>query len=95
MSVVYLSGPITGIENYNTAAFATAEMQHKDQGHVVLNPRRLPLGLTYQAYMDIAMAQVRAAEVIYRLPGWSNSKGARAEVAYAQSLGKYITGAEA
>jgi hypothetical protein len=90
--IVYISGPITGLPHFNTFAFQAAESKLKQQGHIVLNPRNLPLGLTYAAYMDIAMAQVRAADAVYTLEGWTKSKGAKAEVAYAASIGKQLIG---
>jgi hypothetical protein len=92
--VVYIAGPITGQPNYNTSAFKEAERVLRYAGHTVLNPRNTPLGLTYAAYMDISLAMIRASDQVYALEGWSKSKGAATEVAYATSLNKPITGAK-
>lgn len=84
---VYISGPMSGIADYNFPAFFAAEVELRDCGDTVLNPARNPKGLEYNHYMDIAMAMIRASDAVCLLPGWENSKGAKAEVAYAESLG--------
>ncbi len=86
--IVYISGPMTGIDNFNREAFFAAERALKAEGYAVLNPASLPDGLTYGQCMDIAMAMVRSADMLFMLPGWSGSNGAMAEQAYAASLGK-------
>jgi len=87
MKRVYISGPMTGFPDFNFPAFRDASARLRGLGHCVLNPARNPLGLEYHHYMDIAMAMVRCAEVVVLLPGAETSKGSRAEVAYAVSLG--------
>jgi hypothetical protein len=89
---IYISGPMTGIENNNFDSFYRAECQLKGEGHTVLNPASNPLGLEYNHYMDISMAMIRSSEAVYCLPGFNKSKGAMAEVAYAVSLGLEILG---
>ncbi len=88
--VIYLSGPMTGIPSNNYYAFHHAEAELHAVGIQVLNPARHPDGLTYEQYMDIDMAMVRACTGVATLPGWSESKGARAEIAYAAALKKPI-----
>lgn len=92
--IVYLSGPMTGLPQFNHDAFKLEQQKEEIGGNIVLSPHHLPLGLAYSAYMDIAMAQIRACDQVRMLPGWSNSKGATAEYAYALSIGKDITGAD-
>ena len=84
---VYLSGPMSGIPKYNRPAFLEAERTLSSAGVVVLNPARNPEGLEYAHYMDISLAMVRSAEIIALLPCADKSPGARAEVAYARSIG--------
>ena len=91
MAIVYISGPMTGIEDFNRPAFNALAAELRAAGHVVLNPADLPDGLSYAAYMDIDMAMVRAADVLVMLDGWEKSKGAAAEANYAYALGKRIT----
>lgn len=87
---VYISGPMSGLENNNFDAFFSAESKLKEKGHIPLNPARSPHDLLYAHYMDIAMAMVRSSQAIFLLPGWENSPGARAEYAYAQSIGLQV-----
>ena len=88
--IVYLSGPISGLEDVFRARFADAENYYLERGSVVLNPAILPDGLRYEQYMDIDMAMVRACDVLVSLPGWEESKGAKAERFYARCLKKTI-----
>lgn len=90
LMIVYISGPMTGIKDFNHPAFFEAEEQLKKCGHVVINPARNPHGLKYENYMDISLAQIRACEALCRLPGDEYSKGAICERSYAISLSKKI-----
>lgn len=85
--VVYLSGPITGVENYQEA-FERAEEMLAEAGFTVLNPAKLPKGLTNEQYMRIDLAMIDAADVVYFLPGWENSKGSVMERAYCEYIGR-------
>jgi hypothetical protein len=91
--IVYIAGPMTGIKNYNHEAFAMETQKQEIFGHVVLSPHKLPIGLSYDAYMDIAMAKLRSSDSVHMLPGWKQSKGATFEHHYAKLLNKPITGA--
>lgn len=84
---IYISGPMTGLPNFNRPAFFKAEKLLKAAGFVVLNPAVNPDGLSYAEYIRIDMAMLDACSFIYMLTGHENSKGARIELAYAQSIG--------
>ena len=86
MKKIYIAGPMTGYENYNRQSFHNAQHQMLMDGFVVLNPATLPDGLTQGQYMDICFAMIRAADAIYLLKGYEESKGAMAELAYAEKL---------
>lgn len=88
-SVVYISGPMAGIQDYNYPAFFEAERKLTELGMTVLNPAKNPPGLSIQAYMDIDIAMVRHCNIIATLPGWKESCGAVAEVRYAERIGIY------
>lgn len=83
---VYVAGPMTGYENYNRQSFNDAAVRLHVKGHTALNPATLPDGLTQSQYMDICFAMIRAADAIYLLKGYEESKGAMAELAYAEKL---------
>jgi hypothetical protein len=85
--ICYLSGPMTGIKNFNHPAFEREKTNQESKGNIVISPHMLPLGLDYNAYMDIALAQIRAADCIVMLEGWENSKGAMGEFHYARAIG--------
>lgn len=87
---VYLSGAMTDVEGFNRPAFFAAERELVDKGIVVVNPAVLPLGLSDESYMDIACAMVRAADGFVSLKGHEKSKGAIAERALAERIGKVI-----
>ena len=80
---VYISGPMTGIKDFNRPAFFSAEGVLKEAGAIAINPATLPDGLSVGQYMDIAFAKLRAAEIMVLLPGYQESKGANEEIEYA------------
>jgi len=88
-SVFYISGPITGVERY-WEPFMAAEEALVAAGHIVLNPAKLPEGMTKQQYMLINIAQITAADAVWFLPGWQSSAGARLERAYCDYIGKAV-----
>lgn len=87
--IVYISGRITGNDNYK-AQFRKARYDIEDARDVALDPTTLPEGLSYDQYMDIDMAMIRACDAIYVLKGYEGGKGSEAELAYAKCLGKQI-----
>lgn len=85
--VIYISGPMTGLPNFNREEFNSTQHALIDDGFAVLNPACLPDGLTDTQYMAICLPMVMASECIYMLRGWKESKGAIAEHALAEKLG--------
>ena len=83
--VVYISGPITGVENY-WEAFEQAEDDLEAVGYTALSPARLPKGMTNEQYMQIDLAMLGAADAVLFLLGWDNSEGATVE----HELAKYM-----
>lgn len=43
--IVYIAGPMSGIDNYNRPAFFAAARQLGQAGHVPINPATLPTTL--------------------------------------------------
>ena len=103
---IYIAGPMTGLPNFNFEAFFDAEEIWSNKGWVVYNParhdvecgidaRELSLeevnskfNLEEAALWDLQ--SIVKCQAIYMLAGWNKSKGARAEHAVAEWLGKEI-----
>lgn len=84
---VYISGPMTGIENLNREAFENAERLLLESGENPINPHNLPKQETYDDYLMIDLEMIAmAADAIALLPGWENSPGAKKELKAALDL---------
>lgn len=67
---VYISGPITGVEDYKER-FAKAEQELKEQGHIVINPAKVDETypeFDYEDYMEVDLCLLNLCEAIYMLP---------------------------
>ena len=88
--IVYLAGPITGVEGYEKQ-FQEAKQQLEGQGHIVLDPSVLPKGLgDCDQYMRLCLPMIDMADSVAMLPGWKNSLGACREWGYATALDKLV-----
>lgn len=90
--IVYISGKITGNENYK-ADFERGENWIAKKGHIVISPAKLDGILpnaTHQQYMTICYKLIDMCDCVAMLDGWQESKGAKAELTYAKSLGKKV-----
>lgn len=88
--VIYIAGPMSGIENYNRKAFIKAEIELSVKGHTPITSAGLPTTLPEDKYMPICTAMIDAAEAIYMLDGWAKSNGAVAEYFYATRQKKKV-----
>jgi len=89
MTNIYLSGPMTGIENYNHELFDRVAAEFRSAGFFVCSPAEFFDGdLTKERseYMREAIKYLLEADTIMLLPGWQGSKGARLEAAIATEL---------
>lgn len=96
--LIYISGKITGDDNYRTK-FAMAENRLIRDGYKVLNPveagDRLDMvhkyaGLeppTWIEYMRKCLVTISGADAVYMLRDWQQSRGARLEHNIASELG--------
>ena len=94
----YLSGPMTGLPDFNRPAFHAAAAALRAQGHVVINPAEVDLGpdASWADYMRIHLAEIaRRVTRVFVLPGWESSRGAQLEVHVARALGLPVEDAPA
>lgn len=85
--VVYISGPMSGITNFNREAFWLAEMAINLAGVETKSPAHWCSGLPYEYYMKEDFKLLLQCNAIFILKGWANSPGAMIEVQMAKSLG--------
>lgn len=90
-NVLFLSGKMTGLPDYGTAAFNHWERFFRAQGKLVMNPACLPKDLPPESYMPITLAMLDQCDEVFMLPGWADSPGAMIERNYAIKCGKDIT----
>lgn len=89
----YISGPVTGNENY-MQQFEEAEQKIRSCGFDVINPAKVlkPLEdvLTYDQCMALCMELLDCADCIVMLDGWKDSRGANREYGFADGRGMDI-----
>jgi uncharacterized protein DUF4406 len=89
--VVYLSGPMAGLPEYNHPAFHTAAKQLRSAGFMVLNPADYGLDeKVWATCLRRDLHDLLRAEIVVVLPGWERSKGAMLETDVARRLGMPI-----
>lgn len=90
--VVYLSGPMSNIAEYNYPRFNYWEKYWRGQGYKVINPAKQFWGITslpWWVYIifDIFVLHTRKPTHIFMLQGWEDSTGAQIEVLCANRMG--------
>jgi hypothetical protein len=87
---LYITGPMTGIADYNVPAFREAAKVLLDADYDVADPSEQldDTGtMTWADYMRADITLVLGCDGIATLPGWHNSRGAWLEVTIARELG--------
>lgn len=86
---IYLSGPMSGLPDYNRPAFFQAERQLIAAGYDVINPARngLPESATWEQHMRRDIVMMMEADGVALLHGWHGSRGANIEDDLAVRLG--------
>jgi hypothetical protein len=87
--MVYISGPMTGIEGFNFPEFYKAERLLRSRGVKVFNPAQnsLECGFDYADYLRFDIQAILFCDKMYMLKGWESSKGASLEKSIAEALG--------
>lgn len=86
---VYISGPMTGLPDWNYPAFHAAAAELRTYDVHVENPAesKAPECNSWLGFMRLAVAQLATCDYVVTLPGWENSRGAKVEVELACGLG--------
>lgn len=89
--IAYISGPMTGIPEFNYPAFIEAAKELRKRGHGVISPVEvcadMPKDSTWLEYMKADIRAMLDADIVVLLKGWEHSRGAVIEEALAKSLG--------
>jgi hypothetical protein len=96
-TVVYISGPVTGIEDLNRPQFRLAQQMLLSAGCSIFNPMHIegpidPLkdDALWSYYMAFCVRALPECDSILMLPDWQNSKGAKWEHRIAEMLGLQV-----
>lgn len=85
---IFVSGPISGIENDNREAFLAAGKLLRADGHDVVLPTHLcPHDTPHHIAMRICIKELLTCDEIYLLDGWEYSGGALLEADIANQCG--------
>ena len=91
--VVYISGPMTGIKDFNYPAFAQKSQELRRCGFVVINPAVTGEedtsnleSVEWHDYMISAIDRMRKATALYQMRGWWRSYGAWVEFIVARKM---------
>lgn len=89
--IVYLSGPMSGYEEFNFPEFHKAAKGLRDKGYKVISPAEIKqTSTTWEDCMRQDIKQLMDAHAVAVLPNWEKSRGASIEVNLAKSLGMQI-----
>lgn len=86
---MYLSGPMSGLPDFNYPTFRRIAADLTSRGYVVSNPadNGLPDGLSWEDYIRTDIRMLLDCDAVVVLPGWETSRGASLEVTIARALG--------
>ena len=88
---VYISGPMTGIENLNRHAFAWGEAQVISADLTPVNPHTLcDPSWDWHRCMRADVTALCACDALLLLPVWEKSNGAQLELHIAHRLGLVV-----
>jgi hypothetical protein len=93
--VVYVSGGMSGLPDFNFPAFHRAAVHLRSVGYAVVNPAEMDElhpgeSMTWEQYLRRDIKALMDCSHIAMLPGWEKSRGARLEHMNATELGMTV-----
>lgn len=91
---VFISGKISGLPTEQMKAkFRSAKQYLISLGfsNIFSPPEEIDQALPYEFQMEICIEEVKKRKIVYQLPDWGDSDGAREECACAMENNKIIT----
>lgn len=91
--LIYISGPMTDVPDFNRPAFNLAAQALRTAGWAVFNPAEngMPDEAPWAEHMRVDIAQLMRCTHVATLDGWHNSRGATLEVHIATRLGMQVS----
>ena len=89
---LYLSGPMSGVKDFNHPAFNAAASELRAAGYSVFNPvdNGVLSSAEWPEHMRADIKKLMDCHAVATLPGCSASKGARLEIYNARALGMRV-----
>lgn len=89
MQLIYISGPMSGLPDYNRGAFRAIarDIANAEIGMCPVHTAWMEDGAGYDTYMDVALHLLMKCDAILFLDGWEKSAGALAEKELAKRFG--------
>ena len=87
--ILYVSGPMTGLPEFNYPAFHEAKKSLRSAGHTVISPADLPIRDDWE-WIDYILADIDsvfAVDGVATLDSYEQSKGAQIECRIAERRG--------
>ena len=87
--MIYLSGPMSGLPDYNRPAFDRAAKSLREKGYKVWSPAEAfdrSVLLPRSHYMRVDIEALMKCTTVMMLPNWEQSRGARLEFEIAKEL---------
>ena len=90
--MIYVSGPMSGVPEFNFPLFQHVAGTLRARGHVVVSPHEKggegeTGDAAWDRYLRADIAAMMTCKQIVLLPGWPKSRGAKMELSIALGLG--------
>ena len=87
--MIYLSGPMSGLPDFNFSAFRAEAARLRVLGHAVINPAEINTdhSLSWEECLRADIRSLCECDTLAYMPDWEASKGVHLEMSIAHRLG--------